>query len=145
MGKTTDSGIFVFVNSIFHAMHSKTRTNSSVFPAILLIVIGGCWFLWQLGLTLDFPRFHFHEIFFPFRPLFHNFGHVIFSWQAVLIFTGILLMIGKRTTAGIIVLCIGAFLISPKIFFIPDLTAGLILPIILIGLGVVLIARMIER
>lgn len=142
MQKTDASYIFVSVNTKFRAMRTKTDTNSAILPAILLIVIGGFWFLWQLGLTLDFPRVHFREILFPFRNLFVPFRHVLFSWQAILIFTGILLMIGKRTTAGIIVLCVGGLLLLPKIFFIPDMTAVLFIPVILIGIGVALIARM---
>jgi len=124
-------------------MSTKTHTNSAILPAIILIVIGGFWFLRQLGLILGFPRFHFYEIVFPFRNLFHHFGSVIFSWQAVLIFTGLLLMTGKRTTAGLLLLCIGGLLLLPKIFFIPGITAVLILPVILIGIGVALIARII--
>jgi hypothetical protein len=49
-------------------------------------------------------------------------------------------MAGRRS-AGIVLIVIGGIFLIPKIFMVPHITISLLLPMVLIGLGVVLIAR----
>ena len=55
---------------------------------------------------------------------------------------GIILLAGKRS-GGIVLLIIGAVFLLPKLFFIHGITITLLLPLILIGIGVAMVARLI--
>jgi hypothetical protein len=122
-------------------MSNESNKNSKSVLAILLIVFGGLWLLRQLGIYFDFPHFHFNELIFPIRNAFHNVWHFVFSWPIILIIIGLALLAGKRSTGGLVLIIIGGLFLLPKIFIIPGFTAALIFPIVLIGIGVALIAR----
>ena len=124
-------------------MSAETKNNSKSTLAIILIAIGGLWLLRQIGLTIGFPQIYFHDFFNPIRNAFHDFWHFVFSWPVLLVVIGVVLLAGKRNTGGLVLIIIGGLFLLPKIFFIPGLTAALIIPIVLIGIGVALIARLI--
>jgi hypothetical protein len=122
-------------------MNTESNKNSNSILAIILIVLGGLWLLRQLGIYFDFPQLHFSHLIFPFRNFFYGYGHFIFSWPVILIIIGLILLAGKRTTSGTVLVVIGGLFLLPKIFIVPGLTIALIFPIILIGIGIALIVR----
>jgi hypothetical protein len=80
--------------------------------------------------------------FIPFKHLFMNWGNFLFSWQMVLIIVGLVLLAGKRSF-GIVLIVLGGLFLAPKILFFPHITLSFILPAILIGAGIALIAKFI--
>jgi hypothetical protein len=122
-------------------MESKPQNNNSkVVLAWVLIGIGIIWLLRKIGLYFDFPHFYFHNIFFPFKNIFHDVTHFLFSWQMVLILVGLILLAGRRST-GIVLIVIGGIFLLPKFLILPGLTFSMFFPVLLVGLGVALIAR----
>lgn len=119
----------------------KKEDNSRKVLAIVLIIFGLMLVLKQSGVTLMNPFFHVNTIFTPFRAAFHGVGHVLFSWPFILILVGLILMAGKRS-AGLILLIIGGIFIIPKLIFISGAALLFFFPLILIGLGIALVARM---
>jgi hypothetical protein len=116
------------------------ENNSKVVLAVFLIVIGTLWLLKKVGFYFEFPRVYFENIFYPFKQVFHWLTHFIFSWPMILIIIGIVLMAGRRS-AGIVLIVVGGIFLLPKIFFLPGLTISFLLPVVLIGIGVALVAR----
>lgn len=116
------------------------KDNSKIVLAFVLIGIGVLWILRKLGFYIDLPHIHWENIFYPFRQIFHGWGHFIFSWQMILIIVGLILLAGKRTS-GIVLIVIGGIFILPKIFLLQGLTISFLLPVVLIGVGVAIIAR----
>jgi hypothetical protein len=120
----------------------QRNDNSRVVLAFVLIGIGILWILRKLGIYFDFPDIYWSNIFFPLRQFFHGFGHVIFSWPMILIIIGLVLMAGKRKS-GIVLIIVGGVFLLPRIFLFHGLTASLLLPVLLIGIGVAMVARLI--
>ena len=116
------------------------KDNSKIVLAFVLIGIGVLWILRKLGFYIDLPHIHWESIFYPFRQIFHGWGHFIFSWQMILIIVGLILLAGKRTS-GIVLIVIGGIFILPKIFLLQGLTISFLLPVVLIGVGVAIITR----
>lgn len=117
------------------------KDNSRETLALVLIGIGLFWIFKQTGLFHHFSFFHFENIFNPIRKVFHGLGHVVFSWPMIFIIVGVVLLTGKRS-GGLVLLIIGAVFILPKIIFISGATLILLFPLILIGLGIALVARL---
>ncbi len=117
----------------------QQKENSRVVLAFILIGIGVVWILRRLGIYFDI---HLGDLFFPFRQLFHGIGHVIFSWPMILIIIGLVLMSGKRKS-GIVLIIIGGVFLLPRIFQFHGLAVSLFLPLLLIGVGIALVARLI--
>lgn len=122
-------------------MHNESHHNSKNVLAIILIVLGGMWLLQELGVYINFPSFHFNELFFPFHSIFHNFWRLAFSWPVILIIVGLILMAGKRSRGGIILIILGGFFLLPRIFMLSGITAAVIFPVALIAVGIALIVR----
>ena len=118
----------------------KRKDNSKLVLAIVLIVFGGLWLLRKIGFYIEFPAIHLHEILFPVRNLFGGLGDFLFSWQVIFILIGLLLLAGKRSV-GLILIVIGGVFLIPKILFFPPLTISFLLPALLIGAGIVMVAR----
>ena len=114
--------------------------NSKTVLAFVLIAIGVLWILPKLGFYIDLPHFHWESIFYPVRKIFHGWGHFIFSWQMILIIIGLILLAGKRSS-GIVLIIIGGIFILPKVFLLQGLALSFLLPVILIGIGVAIVAR----
>lgn len=116
------------------------RNNSRIVLAVALIFIGTLWLLRKIGFYIEFPNINFEHIFYPVRQVFNALKHFIFSWPMILIIIGILLMAGKRSS-GIVLIIVGGVFLIPKIFFIPGLTISFLFPVLLIGFGVAMVAR----
>lgn len=109
--------------------------------AIVLIVFGLLLVLKQSGVYFLNPFYHINNLFAPFRAAVHNIGHILFSWPSILILVGLVLMAGKRS-AGLILLIIGGIFLIPKLFFVSGAVIVLLIPLMLIGLGIALVARL---
>ena len=118
----------------------KQNSNSRVVLAVVLIIFGSLWLLRKIGFYIEFPNIDFGQIFYPFRQVFHWVGHVVFSWPMILIIIGLILTAGKRSS-GIVLIVVGGVFLIPKIFFMPGLTISFLFPVILIGFGVAMVAR----
>lgn len=116
------------------------KDNSRLILAIVLIAVGGLWLLRKIGFYIEFPTIHFHELLFPVRNFFSGWGNFLFSWQVIFILIGLLLLAGKRS-GGLILIVIGGIFLLPKIIFFPPLTLSFLLPALLIGAGIVMVAR----
>lgn len=114
--------------------------NSKRVLAVFLIVFGILWIMKQSGAFVLYPFHHFHNVFVPFQYAASKLGHLIFSWPMVLILVGLVLMAGRRSV-GTILLIVGAIFLLPRLFF-PGLTIIMLLPLILIGFGVAIVARL---
>ena len=109
--------------------------------AIVLIVFGLVLILKQSGALFLNPFIHIDNVFTPLRGAFRGLGHVLFSWPFILILVGLVLMAGRRS-AGLILLIIGGVFLIPKLFFLTGAALLVFFPLILIGLGIALVARL---
>ena len=122
--------------------NEQQKESSKVILAFILIAIGILWVLRELGFYFNLPTIHWGNIFYPFGNILHSLGHVIFSWPMILIIIGLVLMAGKRSS-GIVLIVIGGVFILPRLFLFHGFTFSIFLPLILIGVGVALVARLI--
>ncbi len=120
----------------------QKKENSRITLAIVLIVLGVAWLLHKTGPVFEMIGIQFKHMFVPFKHLFFNWGSFLFSWQMVLILTGLVLLAGKRSF-GIVLIVLGGLFLAPKILVFPHITFSFILPAILIGAGIALIAKFI--
>ena len=118
----------------------QKKDNSRVVLAFVLIGIGMLWILRKLGFY--FPEIHWGNLFFPIHGFFQGIGHVVFSWPMILIIIGLVLMAGKRKS-GVVLIIVGGLFLLPRIFLFHGLTVSLLLPVLLIGIGVAMVARLI--
>lgn len=118
------------------------KENSKVVLAFVLIAIGIIWVLRELGIYFELPTIHWENIFYPFGNILHGLGHVIFSWPMILIVIGLVLMAGKRSS-GIVLIIIGGVFLLPRLFLFHGFTLSIFIPLLLIGIGVALVARLI--
>ncbi len=116
------------------------KNNSRIIFAFVLIGVGIFWTLRQLGIYYEFPQFILENIFYPMRQIFYRISHFIFSWPMILIIIGVLLLAGKRSV-GLVFIIVGGIFIIPKLFYLPGITISLLLPVLLIGIGVAMVAR----
>ncbi|MBN1821089.1 MAG: hypothetical protein JXR31_12395 [Prolixibacteraceae bacterium] len=124
-------------------MSNEPKNNSKGLLAFILIFVGAIWLIRQLGIYNYFPDLHIYNIFHPMQNVLHKIWHLVFSWPVILIIIGLILLAGKRSSGGLILIIIGGLFLLPKIFILPGITAVLIFPFVLIGLGVALIAKII--
>jgi hypothetical protein len=118
----------------------SNKNNSRIILAFVLIGIGVFWILRQLGVYYEFPQFILENIFYPMRQFFYRISHFIFSWPMILIIIGGVLLAGKRSI-GLVFIIVGGIFILPKLFFVSGITISLLLPVLLIGIGVAMVAR----
>jgi len=68
--------------------------------------------------------------------------HIIISWQALLIFIGVInLFKSHARIPGIILIIVGSTFLFPEIFDIPFETRQLIWPVVLIGVGLLIVFK----
>ena len=118
------------------------KNNSQLVLAIVLIALGFAWLIHKATPFLNLINIQLKTLLFPFRQLFTDWGHFIFSWQVILIVTGLILLAGKRSF-GVVLIVLGGLFLVPKILLIPHLTVSFLIPFILISIGLALIARII--
>ena len=118
------------------------KENSKLVLAFILIGVGVLWALKTIGIHFEFPQFVWENVFYPLRHVFRNIGHFIFSWPMIFIVIGGVLLAGKRSV-GLVFVIVGGIFILPKLFFFPGLTISFALPVLLIGIGVAMVARVI--
>ena len=122
-------------------MENKSRNNNSkIVFAYVLIGVGVFWTLRKLGIYYEFPQYILENIFYPIRQILGNVSHIIFSLPMILIIIGSVLLAGKRSI-GLVFIIVGGIFILPKLFFLPGITISLVLPVLLIGIGVAMVAR----
>ncbi len=88
---------------------------------IFLIALGAFWILERLGLIPDF------------------WDDILISWQMLFIGIGIFSIIGGNRTTGTILIVIGGFFLVPEIAPIPYELRRIGWPLLIIGIGVVLL------
>lgn len=118
----------------------QNKNNSRTIFAFVLIGVGIFLTLRQLGVYYEFPQFILENIFYPLRQVFYRVSHFVFSWPMILIIIGGVLLAGKRSV-GLVFIIVGGIFILPKLFFVPGITISLLLPVLLIGIGVAMVAR----
>jgi len=107
-------------------MENRSRNTGRALLGIILILV---------GFLLVARNFNF----FPF-PV----KEIIFSWQMLLIFIGVLMLIARsNNAAGIILICIGGFFLIPEIFDLPFRWHwhNFFWPVLFIIIGVLIIFR----
>ncbi len=102
-------------------MEKHISSNKRMSFGIFLIALGAFWILERLGLIPDFL------------------GDILISWQMLLIGIGVFSLIGGNKTSGVILIVIGTFFIIPEIAPIPYELRRIGWPLIIIGIGVVLL------
>ena len=86
-----------------------------------------------------FLAFNFGLIPFPLKS-------VIFSWQMLLIFIGLVNLTKRKLISGVILIFVGGFFIIPKVFpVIGDQFIHIYWPLLLIGAGIVILLQRIFR
>jgi predicted membrane protein len=118
----------------------QNKNESRRFLAVILIVAG---FLWLFKRADHFPFFanlEFNHFLMPVRYMFAGIGNILFSWQMILIITGIVLIAGRRS-AGIILIVLGSIFLFPEILHISFWSLSFLIPALLISAGVVLILK----
>jgi len=118
------------------------KDNSRIILAFILIGVGVLWALKTIGIHFEFPQFVWENVFYPLRHVFSSIGRFIFSWPMIFIVIGGVLLAGKRSI-GLVLIIVGGIFILPKMFFFPDLTISFALPVLLIGIGIAMVARLI--
>lgn len=116
------------------------QDNSRKILAIALIVFGFVLILKQSGAILEYPFIHLKTVFLPVQNAFQSVGHIIFSWPAIFVLVGLILMAGRRSV-GVVLLVIGGIFLLPKLFFISGAALLLFLPLLLIAVGIAIVAR----
>jgi predicted membrane protein len=102
-------------------MDNRVSENKRVYLGVFLIAIGGLWILERLDLIPDI----WEDIF--------------ISWQMLLIGIGVFSLIGGNKTTGTILIIIGGFFLIDDIFFIPRELRQIGWPLVIIGIGVVIL------
>jgi predicted membrane protein len=102
-------------------MDNRVSENKRVYLGVFLIAIGGLWILERLDFIPDI----WEDIF--------------ISWQMLLIGIGVFSIIGGNKTTGTILIIIGGFFLIDDIFLIPRELRQIGWPLVIIGIGVVLL------
>ncbi len=102
-------------------MEKHIAPNKRIYFGIFLITLGAFWILERLNIIPDFL------------------DDILISWQMLLIGIGIFSLIGGNKTSGVILIIIGTFFIIPEIAPIPYELRRIGWPLIIIGIGVVLL------
>lgn len=105
-------------------VENRSKTNSRIFLGFVLVIIGALFLLDNLNyLYFDVP-------------------HIIFSFPAILIIIGILLLANsEKKGAGIIFLVIGGLWMLPRIFPWIAINGGVIFSVLIIALGIYILTK----
>ena len=101
--------------------HEGGSSNKRIYFGLFLIAVGAFWVMERLDLIPDF------------------WDDILISWQMLLIGIGIFSIIGGNKTPGTILIVIGGFFLVPEITTIPYELRRIGWPLLIIGIGVVLL------
>ncbi len=118
----------------------QQKDNSRMILAIVLVAAGLIALFRRAPQLPFFFNFHLIPFHLPLGNMFTYIGNILFSWQMVLIITGIILIAGKRS-AGLILIVLGGIFILPDILHISFWSLSFLIPAVLIGAGIVLILK----
>lgn len=102
-------------------MEKHISPNKRIYFGLFLIAIGAFWILERLSLIPD------------------SWNDVLISWQMLLIGIGVFSIIGGNRTSGTVLIVIGGFFLVPELAYIPDELRRIGWPLLIIGIGVVLL------
>lgn len=102
-------------------MEKESGSNKRIYFGVFLIALGSFWILERLDLI----------------PAVMD--DILISWQMLLIAIGVFSYIGGNKTSGTVLMVIGGFFLIPEIFTIPDELQKVGWPLLVIGIGVVLL------
>lgn len=102
-------------------MEKHVSSNKRIYFGIFLIAVGAFWVLERLDLIPDV------------------WDDIFISWQMLLIGIGIFSIIGGNKTSGTILIVVGGFFLVPEITTIPYELRRIGWPVLIIGIGVVLL------
>ena len=102
-------------------MEKHIASNKRIYFGIFLIALGAFWIMERLGLIPDL------------------WDDIFISWQMLLIGIGVFSIIGGNKTSGTILIVIGGFFLVPEIVTIPYELRRMAWPLLIIGVGVVLL------
>ena len=108
-------------SSKFEKMGKGNSSNKRIYFGIFLISVGAFWILERLDLIPDI------------------WDDILISWQMLLIAIGVFSIIGGNKTSGTILIVIGGFFLIPEIVTIPYELRRIGWPLLIIGIGVVLL------
>lgn len=108
-------------------MEKHISSNKRVYFGIFLIVIGGFWILERLNIIPDV------------------WDDILISWQMLLIGIGIFAYLGGNKTTGTVLVLIGGFFLLDEVVTIPYELRRVGWPLLIIGLGVVLLVTHSKR
>ena len=105
-------------------VENRSKSNSRATLGVILVIIGGLFLLDNLNLfTFSIP-------------------HIVFSFPAILLIIGILILVNSENkTMGIILVIIGAILLVPRIFTWIAFDSGVVISILIIALGIYILTR----
>jgi predicted membrane protein len=104
-------------------MERRERTNKRIYFGLFLIVLGFIWTLERLDLIPEIV------------------DEILISWQMLLIGIGVFSLIGGNRTTGLILILIGGVFIVPEMFEIPYELRKIVWPLLIIGIGIVMLFR----
>ena len=102
-------------------MRHHNSSSKRIYFGLFLIAIGAFWILERLDLIPDI------------------WDNILISWQMLLIAIGVFSIIGGNRTSGTILIVIGGFFLLPEIFNIPYEIKRIGWPLLIIGIGVILL------
>jgi len=102
-------------------MEKHIAANKRIYFGIFLIALGAFWIMERSGLMPNFLN------------------DILISWQMLLIGIGIFSIIGGNKTSGTILIVIGGFFLATTFIDIPDFLIRIKWPLLIIGIGVVLL------
>ncbi len=118
----------------------QKKDDSRMILAVILIAAGVVWLIRQVGHFPFFAHFPLQQLIIPFRQMFSAIDNTLFSWQMIIIFTGIILLAGRRS-AGAILIVLGGIFLLPEILHFSFWSLSFLIPALLIGAGIVLILK----
>lgn len=117
----------------------QRKDNTGMVVAIVLIAIGLIW-LFRSVAGLPYFNYNFNFNFLPYHHFSSGITGILFSWQMVLIVTGVVLIAGRRSS-GIVLLVAGVIFLLAKMMHFSYWSSTFLIPAILITVGIVLIVR----
>ncbi len=104
------------------------RNNKRALLGLLLVI---------LGTALIASNFHLFPL---------NWKPVVFSWQGLLILIGLFfLLVRESKSTGWILIGVGGFFLIPHIWEVPDGWNQMFWPVLLLGIGLILLVRGVSR